>query len=232
MHKLNLADVTLVSVDTVRPDRTFKALVVCERYADFGDKILITKGTGSFTTASGIRVVPTDEINSYSAYNYFIMKRLASFVRTSFVLVVQYDGFILNPAAWTDAFLNYDYIGAPWWCDHYVGNGGFSLRSKRLLDCLQGDDQITEFNPEDHHICRTYGPRLTNAGIRFAPEALASQFSIEGFHATDPIGRDRVWTGQFGFHHFCATDIRLWDDISWFVDLRVTLSNDPNYVAA
>jgi hypothetical protein len=235
MSKLYLPDVTLLSIDTTRPDRTLKALAACERYVEFGDKLFIVSGMGSFTTTSGIRVAPTDEVHSYRDYNHFVIKRLASFVHTSFVLIVQHDGFILNPGAWSDAFLDYDYVGAPWLYrdNHNVGNGGFSLRSKRLLDCLQADDQITKFCPEDHQICRTYGSRLTQAGIRFAPETVARQFSIEGSrHAMDPIGRGRVWTGEFGFHRLDTTDIRLWDDIGWFLDTRLSLSSDPHYVAS
>ncbi len=232
---LNLPDVALISVDTLKPDRAFKALTTCERYAVFGDKLLITRGMKPFTTSSGIRIVTTDVINCRADYSYFMIKKLASLVRTSFVLVVQHDGFILNPAAWTDEFLEYDYIGAPWTYNdgHNVGNGGFSLRSKRLLDSLQADDNVIEFCPEDHHICRTYGSHLSRTGIRFAPEALARRFSIEGSkRATDPMGRGRVWTGEFGFHDLWRTDIRLWDDICWFLDTRAILSADPNYIAS
>ncbi len=43
-----------------------------------------------------------------------MIKRINSYVATPFALVIQYDGFILNPDAWRDEFLDYDYIGAPW----------------------------------------------------------------------------------------------------------------------
>lgn len=87
-----------------------------------------------------------------------MIKELNKYIETSYVLIIQYDGFILNPDAWTDEFLEYDYIGAPWWYtdDCNVGNGGFSLRSKKLLEILANDDSILETHPEDHHICRTY----------------------------------------------------------------------------
>ena len=38
------------------------------------------------------------------------MHRLASYIETDFVLIVQYDGFVLHAQAWDDDFLNYDYI--------------------------------------------------------------------------------------------------------------------------
>jgi tetratricopeptide (TPR) repeat protein len=110
------------------------------------------------------------------------------------VLVIQWDGYVVNPAAWTDAFLQYDYIGAPWGFHndaHRVGNGGFSLRSSRLLRALS-DPDISETDPEDEMICRRYRPLLEERyGIRFAPEALAARFSFETTYFEDQ---------PFGFH--------------------------------
>jgi hypothetical protein len=43
----------------------------------------------------------------------------------------------VNPAAWDPEFLDWDYIGAKWfWAEagKRVGNGGFSLRSYKLLE--------------------------------------------------------------------------------------------------
>jgi hypothetical protein len=33
---------------------------------------------------------------------------------TEFAILVHEDGFIVNPECWSDEFLKYDYIGAPW----------------------------------------------------------------------------------------------------------------------
>ena len=62
---------------------------------------------------------------------------------TDYVLTFQSDGFILNPDAWTDEFFNYDYIGAPWGDNRYaVGNGGFSFRSKKLMNFVSDNIEI------------------------------------------------------------------------------------------
>jgi len=71
-----------------------------------------------------------------------------------------------------------------------VGNGGFSLRSRRLLQALE-DPVIVPSHPEDLCICRTYRARLEAQGLRFAPRALARRFAVED----EPL-RDDV----FGFH--------------------------------
>ena len=99
-------------------------------------------------------------------------------------------------------FMHYDYIGAAW--NHYPvgdqrvfqGNGGFSLRSRRLMEVVATDPAIRRRHPEDRRICRDYRPHLEQAhGIRFAPEDVARRFSIEGYGQTN-----RTHTTEFGFH--------------------------------
>src|SRR6202158_5959100 len=78
-----------------------------------------------------------------------------------------------------------------------VGNGGFSLRSRKLLLALQ-DPRIVLTEAEDVTICRAFRPLLEREhGIRFASEATADAFAFE---AAYPIGK------PFGFHglfNFC-----------------------------
>ena len=35
-------------------------------------------------------------------------------MRTPHVLLIQWDGFVVNPSAWSDEFLDFDYVGARW----------------------------------------------------------------------------------------------------------------------
>jgi hypothetical protein len=122
-----------------------------------------------------------------------MIKELAAHVRTPHVLVVQWDGFVLAPEAWDPAFLAYDYVG-PRWADAEgpasVGNGGFSLRSRALLDALL-DPHVVASHPEDVCICQHYRGWLEARGVRFAPPALADRF---GFERAAPAGP------TFGFH--------------------------------
>lgn len=110
---------------------------------------------------------------------------------TSHMLMIQWDGWVLDAGQWDPSFLDYDYIGAPWpwYMINRVGNGGFSLRSKRLMDRMWA----FELNgAEDSAMCRTYRKRLEAMGYVWAPESLARGFSFErgdqrpsfGFHGS------------------------------------------------
>lgn len=145
----------------------------------------------------GERFVHIQHFGSLDKYSEFVLKCLWPFIATEFILIVQWDGFVANPALWSDEFLAYDYIGAPWvWAtDHHrVGNGGFCLRSKRLLEaCRDGKvrrhPEIPFGGIEDIVICRLYRDYLEQQGIRFAPVDVAERFSYEtGVPRCPPFG--------------------------------------------
>ena len=151
----------------------------------------------------GSDFVKIDTINDKRDYSRLMLKELGRHITTDHFMVIQYDGLPIDPSQWQDDFMKYDYIGATWpWgpYDQRVGNGGFSIRSRRLHElCLQ-DEMV--FDPpgygdnnymEDTHICRLYRVWLETQGIRYAPADLANQFSAEcpggrfdtyGFHGT------------------------------------------------
>lgn len=204
-----LPQVTLIGIDCVDIERLLHAAEICQRSIRFGDVRMLSSIPHDHSS-----VVPIAPLNSREAYSSFVIKQINSYVTTPFALVIQYDGFILNPDGWRDEYLDYDYIGAPWTVDEglLVGNGGFSLRSKRLLELLQHDETIADpadldpnDTPEDWYICAIIRNYLETYGICFAPTELAKQFSLEG---DETIGV--TWTKQFGFHGLTWTDISLW----------------------
>src|SRR4029450_12207204 len=102
-----------------------------------------------------IEVRHTGSITSRADYSRFVMKRLVEHVDTAYVLVTQWGGYAVRPDAWRGEFLDYDYIGAVWCYEGKrcgVGNGGFSLRSRRLLNALR-DDRFQPALNEDQDIC-------------------------------------------------------------------------------
>lgn len=199
--KIQLPNVTLVCIDTFSPSRGHAAIENCLQYADFGKAFLLGRKLKSeekdYYKHQSVYHFPINTITSKEAYSYFVFKELRKYIITDYVMICQYDGFIINPEAWTDEFLQYDYIGAPWWYDdnHNVGNGGFSLRSKRLMNFLANNlKPIFGTHPEDERICRNYRDEIEGAGFTYAPEPLAERFSWEG------NGKHTTYKGSFGFH--------------------------------
>jgi hypothetical protein len=198
---LRLGEVTLAAIDCVQPAAAALALERCTASCRFAEVLLFTD---SAIVVPGARTVAIAPLRSRAAYSEFVLKRLASHIDSAFVLLVQWDGFIRSVHAWRDQFLAWDYIGAPWGHGDGmdVGNGGFSLRSAKLLRACT-DPAIDECEPEDDRICRTYRPYLeVTHGIRFAPVELARRFSVEhvdsgedtfGFH-----GPFNLWRGLDG----------------------------------
>jgi hypothetical protein len=143
---------------------------------------------------NGVEYVQAPPITTTKDYSNFLLTGLRQFVCSTHVLVIQWDSFIIHPELWADDFLKYDYIGAVW--PHHpetpVGNGGFSLRSTKLLDAL-ASPEIPKRHPEDFCICIDNKERLVKEfDIRFAPTELAEKFAVER----------STWHPAFGFHGF------------------------------
>ncbi len=188
--------VTLIAIDTgPKAKLTERALIECEKVATYDEIKLLTSNVA---LKHAIKIEPFDGLSGYSE---FVIRRLEKFVDTSHALLVQWDGYVLNPKSWLPQFLSSDYIGAPWH-GNIVGNGGFSLRSKKLLKATA---RFTDpAHPEDNFICRKHRQELERDGIKFAPADLARQFAIE---AASYAVKDNTWTsdgrgwnGQFGYH--------------------------------
>lgn len=188
---INLDNVTLLGVDCIDIDRLIYAADVSQKAIKFKEVKLLTH-----LEIDDDRIVKIPEINTIEAYSEFMIKQLHNYVDTDFVLIIQYDGFVLNPQQWNPKFLNYDYIGAP--AKWGMGNGGFSLRSKKLLEILANDPQIEIVHPEDYSICKTYKTYLEHRGIEFASLEIAHEFAIE----------NGIWDQQFGYHN---ADISSWN---------------------
>ena len=56
------------------------------------------------------RKIEISHIGSTESYSEFCIRDLVKYVDTDFVLIVQHDGFVLNPNSWNDKFFDYDYI--------------------------------------------------------------------------------------------------------------------------
>jgi len=194
MTRLELAQVTLCAVDTRAPELAAMSLRRSMAGVEFGHVLLFTRDWQPAQPLPGVEVVEIDLLRSGADYSHFVLRQMPAFIGTSHVLVTQWDGFVVDPRAWSHEFLAHDYVGAVWPeqpAARSVGNGGFSLRSRRFLAAGQ-DPHITEEHPEDQALCRTWRAHLEHEhGVSFAPPALARRFAFENEEPQGPT---------FGFH--------------------------------
>jgi hypothetical protein len=214
--RIKLPQVTLCAVTSVNVAATLRALEACLEQVAFADCLLLSDRL-LLPSNSEIRVIQIASLKSASAYSEFLMHELVDYVATSHCLIAQWDGHILDAQRWQPEFLEYDYIGASWpqFDDgHDVGNGGFSLRSRRLMELCRDPDFVPH-HPEDVAIGRTNRKWLEEQGMRFASKELADLFAAE--RVGDPrttFGYHGVWNmpGAIGTEAFwkiyCELDDR------------------------
>ena len=190
---LDLPSVTLCCADTRNPEQAVYALRQCMRHIRFGKVLLFGTERARRVDLQGIELTVIPEMLSIENYSRFMFSGLLPFITTDHVLIVQWDGFVVHADLWQDTYLQCDYIGAPWFSGRTpgkVGNGGFSLRSRRLLAALATLPYDGK-EAEDVAICVTQRSLLEREhGVRFASLPVAESFAVE--------------TGQyrpsFGFH--------------------------------
>jgi len=207
--KLSVPNVTLCCVDTRYPELAeFSLQRSVERAGiEFGDVVLLTSAERrnfSRRHTFAMRIAEIGEIRSKEDYSRFVIHDLAQHITTSHVLLTQWDSWVIDAAAWDLRFLDVDYIGAVWsWLDApRVGNGGFSLRSVRLMRAAAAIAGASDEN-EDTLICRGLRPRLEADGMRFADEALAQRFAFERGESGGPVFG---FHGLFNFHRVLKGD--------------------------
>lgn len=216
-HRLKLSEVTLVAIEG-RSTKFFtemahKALCFSCLGIDFGAVRLLSHNT-PLALDPRISHIKINQLESAPEYSKFVFQDLHGFIDTPYCLIVQADGFVLNPALWLPEFLDYDYLGAPWQqttarrlggdyvihdisVANRVGNGGFSLRSRKLLSlCKDINYQLFGSLPEDFILCRILREFMESSGIRFAPLELAARFSLEQPIEVAPYDLQ----SSFGFH--------------------------------
>lgn len=142
-----------------------------------------------------VKYIQQGDITSIDSWNKAVIYDLYKYIDTDFAMFIHGDGYVINPSAWQDAFLDYDYIGAPWPLprDNFsyltpigelirVGNS-VSLRSKRLLalpsNLLLPWQSYYGYTNEDGFLCVHNRDILIENGCKFAPLEVAKYFSKE-----------------------------------------------------
>ncbi len=198
---IHLDNVTLICVTSVKIEESIKSLIHCAELIKFKEVKFVTHQD---IQINSVNVEKCRNLTSIEAYSHYMIYDLYKHVDTEYCLTIQHDGFITNPHLWTDDYLKYDYIGAPWKIreDCYldpsgnhirVGNGGFSLRSQKLLNVPSHEHvpfastmfghyykHLNHFSTnEDNMICVHNHQLYEKYGNVFAPFEVALKFSKE-----------------------------------------------------
>jgi hypothetical protein len=186
-------------------------------------------------------------------YSWFMMFALWKFIETEYALVIQDDGWVLDASNWRDEFFDYDFVGAPaqlgrvdtpegtrwlkdfaWRLDRDqpncivrpVLNGGFSLRSRRMLRALCEHPELSVVIPspsvsesepirmewpedsllEDVQLTGVLRPALEIKGFRFAPLDIAKMFAFELPVFLPPEGLSRTFGCHGSWRRLISTD--------------------------
>lgn len=194
---IDLKNVTLLQLNCLDPDIGVKSL----KYSSIGinfAKIVLISHEVPYNLPNDIEFHQIRKLNHIET-SQFHFNELPKYVDTDFCLSIQTDGFVINPDIWSDEFLMYDYIGAPWpslaWNrKNRVGNGGFRLESKRLLNLCS--NLIWKGENDDVMITNTHKEYFEQNGCKFPTIEIAAKFSLE--HPIPEI--EYNLDNCFGFH--------------------------------
>ena len=183
MSKKNLHNVEIISINTHNPEASVKAIEYSSREFDFAAKKIFSHRMPYNIVTDDIQHIKINEFKLRESYSYFVLNELINYVHSEFIMMIHDDGFIINPHLWDDAFLEYDYIGAPWPGPKddsvgRVGNGGFCIRSRKLIEVCKN---LPNYNGEndDWFVGVTNRDLLVQQGFKFAPVSLAMKFALE-----------------------------------------------------
>jgi len=197
MSKLSLPNITLVMMDTTCPELAKLAVEDSLGVADFGDVVVFSDKTWM----DGPRFIKAQPWRSPDEYNHYFWYEVPKYLTTEWAIFIQWDSWLLDASQWADEFLQYDYIGAPWWYfDHLNVGNGCGLRSTRLMRFLANRKNTfpLTIREEDHLLSRIYRPQLEAHGFKWAPNHLASQFSFECTRPA-PDSKHFMFHGSFNF---------------------------------
>lgn len=209
MNRLQLPTVTLLCVDCVEPKRAILALENSKALCDFGAVKFLTSLETDYPHET---IRPLHSLNDYSA---FLLKHAHEHIDTPHVLIVQHDGWVLNPAAWDPAWLHCDYLGPLFMQETHVnaesvGVGGFCFRSRALMSTACGllptwdghhsydaNDGRNNWGHEDGVLSKHLRRSLMARGYQFGSPLQAGHFACGG----NP-NQNYYFPDSFGFHRF------------------------------
>ena len=201
MSKLNLPNVTLIAISSVKIQQTLNALKYSMRGINFGEVVFVTHDYALDNVKGdleGITINHVSRINDIDRFSRMCVYDLPKWVNTEFMILSAWDSAIVHPGQWTDEFLEYDYVGPLWTKGHNyfdkngnqvrVGNG-HALRSQKLINLASklelpwepftNNGQHEAGYWEDAWICVKNRHIYEEHGCKFAPIEVAAKWGRE-----------------------------------------------------
>jgi Protein of unknown function (DUF5672) len=194
--KLRLPDVTLVLIDGTCPELSRLSLEDSMAQVDCSEVLICSPNE---IGVAGTRWIKTPKWSDRLGPSAFIWYELPDLVKTDWMLLTSWDAWVIDSSLWSNEFLDYDYVGAPWWYNDGLNVGHGLLRSRRLLKFLGAKREAFPLaHPEDDLLSRSYRPALEKHGFRWAPEPVASRFMFECTRPS-PNSRHFMFHDSFNF---------------------------------
>ncbi len=236
--------VTLVCIDCVDVKRALRAIDESLKQCSFERIVFL-----SSIENDSPYWIQCEKIESLKEYSAFCVHRLHKYIDTSHCLIIQHDGWIVNGDAWQDSWLEYDYIGGnTFWTgagpDGKGGNGGFSLRSKRLLEAGGSSvNAIFGCHPEDIYLSSSiHGRKVSKLekfegmGFKYATRLVQKDFCNERTPHTKEFGHHKCDLGTMDkdgwrkTNHIYAYDRTHLGDQWATINRMLLASNNTHYV--
>ena len=186
-------NVSLVAIGSTRIKETHLAIRKCCSLATFSSVLYFTD-KNNIGHDDCVKYIEIPKIKSKLEYQSFVVKDFPNYVlphlNKSHILNISWDGFIVNPNAWKNYFLEFDYIGAPWVKEAspilagHCGNGGFCLKSRKFLEAQDSIEDLRQYTPaieryEDVTLSFHFRKKFESLGCSYAPVFVGNEFSTE-----------------------------------------------------
>lgn len=193
----------MICADSIHAQHVVPVMEHCKTLINFGAVKLLTSQDINYQHV--VKIKPLTSLNDYSA---FCLVDLYKHVDTEHMLVIQHDGWVLHPQHWNPDWLGLDYLGPLFMQYEIVASGGFSFRSRKLMEAVasmchpwnganswNAMDGKNFWAHEDGVISFDMRSSLEARGMRFCSNEQAMDFAYGGNPRQGP-------RPPFGFHGF------------------------------
>lgn len=187
---LELPCVTLVCVDCVHHELAIAAIEQSMVRCRFGRVLFFTDRD---LRIDELEVVRIPALRTPAEHARFVLTELSGHITTSHVLLIGWDAFVVNPAAWEVAFLSYDFVAPPRPPEPSECDGAaVMLVSHRLLASARDDANADGRAMTAGVRSALHSTAESGNGLSTAPRDVAERFA---FGADYPRGQPFAFEG-------------------------------------